>query len=286
MLMETAMDIYLDGLRVKEYSQETIRAYRRDLKKFQCFLMSEREGEVRIVDIMLADLESYVLFLKETCKLQPRSRNRYMSSLSAFFTYSVKRGWVSRNPALWLDAAKVYNRPMSVCTEEELCRLIEAIDQPVVRAAVEFMAKTGLRCGEATNLKVEEIDYQFGRIHVIAGKGGKYRSVPIAQSLLPVIQQYEQNVRNTDSPYFFATTKTGRLSAQYINFTLKRITKELGWKKKITNHSLRRTFATNLYKRGVGLETIKTLLGHESIRTTSIYLQLQEEDLRNAVDLL
>lgn len=286
MLMEAAMDIYLDGLRVKEYSQETIRAYRRDLKKFQCFLMSEREGEVRIVDIMLADLESYVLYLKETCKLQPRSRNRYMSSLSAFFAYSVKRGWVSRNPALWLDAAKVYNRPMSVCTEEELCRLIEAIDQPVVRAAVEFMAKTGLRCGEATNLKVEEIDYQFERIHVIAGKGGKYRSVPIAQSLLPVMQQYEQSVRSTDSPYFFATTKTGRLSAQYINFTLKRITKELGWKKKITNHTLRRTFATNLYKRGVGLETIKTLLGHESIRTTSIYLQLQEEDLRNAVDLL
>src|SRR5690606_34220343 len=145
--------------------------------------------------------------------------------------------------ALLVDRAKVVEQPKEVLTEEEVEQLVEAIEHPIIRIAVLFMAKTGLRVNEMANLKLRTVDFEMNRIHVFEAKGGKYRTVPLADSLKPVLEEYLQNTRETDSEYFFATKKTGRLSAQYVNSELKRAAKELKWKKHITNHTLRRSFA-------------------------------------------
>lgn len=171
-------------------------------------------------------------------------------------------------------------------TEGEIAQLVEAIEKPILRLAVLFMAKTGLRVNEVVMLKLSAVDLETNIIHVIEGKGGKYREVPIAESLRTELIEYLQQTREADSEYFFATKKTGRLSAQYINRELKMAAKALGWDKNITNHTMRRSFATILLNKNVNIVTIQHLLGHSSLRTTSIYLNILDLDLRNAVDLL
>lgn len=286
MQFEEAQETYLQTLQVKEYSPETLRGYRRDLNLFNTFMSQRYNMSVYLVEINTDDIEAYQYYLSNVRKLQPRSRNRYLSSVSSLLNYALRKTWIDKNPAHLVDHAKVIEKPHVTMTEEEVEELVSVIEHPIIQTAVIFMAKTGLRVSEAINLKLEEVDFQTNKIHVIDGKGGQYRSVPIAKSLEPLLQSYIQDVRDADSSNFFATKKTGRLSAQYINRVLKETTKQLKWTKNITNHTLRHSFATNLYQKGVSLVAIQKLLGHESLKTTSIYLNVQSDELHEAVNLL
>lgn len=286
MQFEKAKTAYLVTLETREYSTETIRGYSRDLALFSTFMNLRYNLSVYIDEITIDDIEAYQQYLSNERKLQPRSRNRYISSISSLFTYALRKAWVDKNPAQFVDHAKVIEKPKVTLTEEEIKILVKKIQHPIIQITVLFMAKTGLRVSEAINLKTDDIDFQQNNIHVIGGKGGKYRCVPIANSLKPFLLTYSKEVRNTTVPYFFSTEKTGRLSGQYINHILKDTTTQLKWPKKVTNHTLRHSFATNLYQKGVSLVTIQKLLGHESLKTTAIYLNVQSVELHEAVNLL
>lgn len=285
MLLEDVQEKFLDSLKLKDYSNETLRGYRSDLNSFIKFMSNRYNTSVYIDEISVEDIEDYLRYLADIRNLQPKSRNRYLSSISSMLTYAVKKEWITKNPALVVDNAKVIEKPKVALTEKEIDELVEVIEKPIIKTAVIFMAKSGLRVNETINIKKDEVDLNTNIIHVV-GKGGKYREVPIAQTLKPVLIHYLEEIRDSDSKYFFATKKTGRLSAQYINRELAMATKKLGWTKQVSNHTLRRSFATNLYLKGVSLVAIQKLLGHESLRTTSIYLNVHQSELHEAVNLL
>ncbi|MDV6378219.1 tyrosine-type recombinase/integrase [Sporosarcina sp. GW1-11] len=286
MLFDDAMALFLRSIRLKEFSGETQRAYARDLKLFNTFLSEEYNAAVYIDEITVHDIEQYLHYLAVDKVLKARSRNRYVSTVSSMFNYALKKEWIEKNPATFIDTARVTEQKKVSLTEGEIAQLVEVIEKPILRLAVLFMAKTGLRVNEVVMLKLSEVDLETNIVHVIEGKGGKYREVPIAESLRTELIEYLQQTREADSEYFFATKKTGRLSAQYINRELKMAAEALGWDKNITNHTLRRSFATILLNKNVNIVTIQHLLGHASLRTTSIYLNILDLDLRNAVDLL
>ncbi|WOV84726.1 tyrosine-type recombinase/integrase [Sporosarcina jeotgali] len=286
MTYEEVSEAYLQSIKIRGFSKETCRGYMRDLKQFEVFIIEHFNGSVYIDEISMNDVEKYMHYLTEERKLKPRSRNRYLSSLNSMFTYALKNEWVEKNPAALIDAAKVIEQQKDSLSEEEIDQLLKAVEKPILRMAILLMAKTGMRINEVVELKTSAVDLELDVIHVIEAKGGKYRKLPLAKSLKPEIIEYLETVRKSDSEYFFATTKTGRLSAQYVNLTIKKTGKLIGIEKKVTNHTLRRSFATNLLKRDVNIVVIQKLLGHASLRTTSIYLNVMTVDLRNAVDLL
>lgn len=286
MLFDETQELFLQSYKLKEASKETLYGYRRDLQLFHDFLSKRLNTSVYVDEIELEDLEAYLYYLAEVRKLLPSTRNRYLASVSSMLNYAVKKGWMEQNPALLIDRAKVIEQPKVTLNEKEIDQLVEVIEHPVIRTAVLFLAKTGLRVNEMTQLKLQAVHFETNRIHVYEAKGGKYRVVPMAASLKPVLQEYLDNIREADSEYFFAVQKTGKLSAQYINRELSRAIRQLNWTKHVSNHTLRRSFATNLYNKNVGLVTIQKLLGHESLKTTSIYLNVQSADLEDAVNLL
>lgn len=286
MMFDDVAASFLQSIQLKEFSAETLRAYKRDLKQFNTFLSTQYNTAIYIDEITVHDIEQYLHYLAVDKALKARSRNRYLSTLSSMFNYALKKEWVEKNPAAFIDTARVTDQKKVSLSEEEVSQLVESIEKPLLRLAVLFMAKTGLRVNEVVMLKLSAVDLETNIVHVIEGKGGKYREVPIAESLRTELIDYLQETREADSEFFFATKKTGRLSAQYINRELKMAAEALGWDKKITNHTMRRSFATNLLKKGVNIVTIQHLLGHASLRTTSIYLNILDLDLRNAVDLL
>lgn len=286
MLLEDLKSTFINSLKINEYSKETIDGYKKDLRLFNRFLCRQYNGFVYIEDITTDDIEEYMLYLAEERKLKPRSRNRYLSSVSSMLNYAVKKEWLEKNPASVVDNAKVIETQKISLSEDEVEELLNAINKPLIRVAVNFMAKSGLRINETVNLKLENVDFEKDLIYVINGKGKKNRNVPLAKSMRSDLVTYIDQIRDSDSPYFFATKKTGRLSAQYTNYELRKAVNSLGWKKTVTNHTLRRSFATNLLHKGVNIVTIQHLLGHASLKTTSIYLNVQPPDLRNAVDLL
>jgi len=285
MLLDNAQEKFLDSLKVKGYSDETFRGYNGDLNTFNEFLSHRYNTSVYVDEIDVEDIEAYLQYLANIRHLQPRSRNRYLSSLSSMLNYAMKKEWISKNPATLVDNAKVIEKPKVALTSDEIKELTEVIDNPIIKTAITFMSLSGLRVNETTSIKIDAIDFHKNVIHV-TGKGGKYRAVPIAQTLKPLLTHYLKEIRNSASDYLFATKRTGRLSADYINSELATATKKLDWTKKITNHTLRHSFATNLYLKGVSLLAIKELLGHESLKTTAIYLNVKQSELHEAVNLL
>lgn len=142
-----------------------------------------------------------------------------------------------------------------------------------------------LRVSEATNLQLKDVDFVNRVIHVIEGKGGKNRDVPMNESLAKILQDYLETVRpEGNSLLFFATEKTGAISQQYINRKLKETCKKINLGKVVTSHILRHSFASQLVKTDTHVAHIQRLLGHADVRTTSVYMHAEYRDLADAVN--
>ncbi|WP_446898495.1 tyrosine-type recombinase/integrase [Clostridium sp. LBM24168] len=169
-------------------------------------------------------------------------------------------------------------------TEDEFKKVLEHTDSRLMNCIFDVIFHSGLRIGELTNLKIEDVDLNYKIIHVL-GKGKKYRDIPISEKIYGTLVEY-LNTRKADGDYFFATKRTGKVSQQYINRCLKDAIKKAEISKKISCHSLRHSFATNLLIKGANIQDIRELLGHSNIKVTSIYLHSIPQNLRKSINLL
>jgi integrase/recombinase XerD len=281
-----AVEGFLKYLESIDRSSETIKGYRKELGYFGKFLKEKYSFERNVEDITIEDLEGYIYYLKKAGKMSA-TRSRVVYIFRSFYNYLYKREFCSKNLALFLEPIRVKQKERVYITEEEFNMLVEKIDKPIVKACVYTIFYTGLRVSEATNLKLENVDLDNRLIYVIAGKGNKDRIVPICGKLYPILIEYINDIRpDIESNNFFCTRKTGKLSPQYINVLLHKATDSLGYKKRISAHILRHSFASNLILQNAPLPAVQKLLGHSDLRVTSRYIHQSLKQLEDAINLL
>ena len=153
-------------------------------------------------------------------------------------------------------------------------------------AIIHLALGTGLRVSELTSLKVDHIHFKRGsnQIVVYKGKGDKDRIVTINNNLKSIIQQY---MDYHPSVYLFPSERGEQLTRSGIQQIFKKWANKAGLPKRYSIHSLRHTYATNLYKAsGYNLRLVQKQLGHSSISTTQVYADTYDEDLEIAVEKL
>jgi integrase/recombinase XerD len=148
------------------------------------------------------------------------------------------------------------------------------------------MFYTGGRMSEMVHLKLKHVDFDSRILHIIDGKGRKDRRIPICDKLYDILTHYLSDLRESDSPLFFATVSTGKVSSTYINRCLHEAVGKLGWEKDISAHVLRHSFGTNLLEKGASVVSIQKLLGHSNLAVTSRYLHQDMNTLNAVVNLL
>lgn len=277
---------YMNILKRKEMSSETIRGYQVDLRQFNKFLLGESNTPVFVNQITEENIE---LFVDQLVKkdLKPASINRKINAISSFCNFGVKKRWLAYNPANDVDRVKGKSKERTFLTISEMQQLIEAIEHPIIQTVAILMSNTGLRVSEATNLQLKDVDFEKRVIHVIEGKGGKDRDVPMNEALAAKLKDYLLNIRPmVQSLFFFATKKTGMVSQQYVNRTIKETCRTIGQEKEVTSHVLRHSFASQLVKTSTHVSHIQRLLGHADVRTTSIYMHAEQQDLADAVNTI
>lgn len=286
MLLKDAIKKFKHYLIVTDKSSETVRSYCVDLANFEKFLEHKFNCPLYLNEIKVCDIEEYLYFLKKKhLKTATRSRNLY--TLRSFWNYAYKNKLCNFNLAMAVEPIKIQRKERTYLTTEESITLINSIPHPLIKLVITTLYYTGLRISECLNLKIDNVDFEGKIIHVIGGKGNKNRDIPINEHLLPLFQEYIKNERPcVNSNYFFATKKTGRLSAPYVNSVLKDTTHSLGWKKHVTAHILRHSFASNLIKNGVNLVYVQKLLGHSNLKVTSIYTHANMEELNKSINVL
>lgn len=286
---------FLDHLEVvRNLSQRTIAAYRRDLCDLEEFI----GGHFGRNNFRWQEVDRGVVraFLGESGRrgLAPSTIARKLSAIRAFFQHLHRQGEVPSNPARQVRGPKrdrTLPGHMRVQEMEELfrwtaSRAAQRNDLTATRllAALELFYGSGLRLAELGSLNVASIDLDRRQLRVL-GKGRKERIVPITDSAAKAVRDYlprRAEVVASGCPALFVGRHGNRLSNRYIQQTVQAAITRFASAANLSVHSLRHTFATHLLDAGADLMAVKELLGHASLGTTRIYAHTSKERLRRA----
>jgi len=177
-----------------------------------------------------------------------------------------------------------------VLTDSEQTRMLELCNPRYQsgmrnRAMIRFALGTGLRAGELVALKPEhlELDQTGGRVVVREGKGAKDRFVWFGWAVRDDLGRWME--RRPESPWVFCTAKGGQLSPRYLRTMVKRLAHKAGVAEadKVSPHTLRHTFASDMYRATKDLAAVQKALGHASITTTMIYTHISDDVVERAM---
>jgi integrase/recombinase XerD len=150
------------------------------------------------------------------------------------------------------------------------------------KAMMSLMLNCGLRVSEVINLRPGNINLTKGKLRVEAGKGNRDRDLAIPEEYLTDLLDSWRKKR-PESSFFFSTLKGKKLSIRYLQQMVKRYAQKAGLNKRISPHTLRHTYATQYYKQTKDIETLRRILGHSDISTTTIYITLANIDVENGM---
>lgn len=272
---------------VQGCTNRTLELYKRNLQQ------AIRTINKHIKDITADDVRIYL-----AKKKMQKSSSAYLANihrtLSSFFTWAASEEWVEKNPMLRVEKIKIHYKPEEALTDEQMELIRYCCKTKREKALVEFLYSTGCRIAEACALNISDVDFDKDECQVL-GKGQKYRTVYISQRCKFAMKDYINN-RKDNHPGLFAYDFDpilgeklrqqqidklgidGRLTPDEARAVIKRIGSRAGIR--LHPHLLRKTLATQALRRGMPIEEVRLMLGHESIATTTIYAQTQQDSVK------
>ena len=281
------VDLFLDYLKLeRNYSPATVKHYRDDLKEFERFFQEldlQLSWETIDSDIVRRWMEA----MMDRGNVAS-SVNRRLSALRSFYRYALRRNLVEKDPVHGIQGPK-RKRPLpQFLKEAEMDQLLDenmwtdCYKDVLARTIIVTFYETGIRISELIGLNDKDVDYINCEIKV-TGKRDKQRIIPFGDELSETLISY-QHRRNAEmkceSEAFFRTEKGERVTDAQVRQIVKTNLSKVSTLKKRSPHVLRHTFATAMLNHEAGLESVKKLLGHESLSTTEIYTHTTFEQLK------
>ena len=284
--MERQLKQFFDFLENdKKLSENTLQSYKRDLKQFRKYLESYGLHYNRVKE---EDMENYIKELQEQGK-KASSISRCIASIRSFYQFVLKHKKIKNDPTAHLQSPKIEKRVPSVLTSKEVELLLKQPDNEDLKgirdkAMLEFAYATGMRVTEIISLDIDDINLEEG--YAICKGTNKQRIIPLGSLCLKALKAYLEEARDI-------LIKSDEERALFVNINGGRLTRQGFWKiikyykdqahitKDITPHVLRHSFATHLLQNGADLKAIQTMLGHSDISSTQVYMQFQDEGLKN-----
>ncbi len=284
--MEKQIKLFLEFLENdKKLTSNTLQSYKRDILQYQDYLEINQLNYIKITNSQLnAYFEHLVSIGKKTSTI---SRN--LASIKSFYQFLVKNKKMKKNPTVGIQSPKVEKKVPNILTAKEVELLLEqpqSIDLKGIRdkAMLEFAYATGMRVTEIISLDITDVNLEES--YVMCSTGSKKRTIPLGNLSLKALKDYVEKAR----PILI---KDENVKALFVNINGKRLTRQGFWKivkyykeqahitKEITPHVLRHSFATHLLQNGADLKAIQTMLGHSDISSTQVYMQFQNENLKD-----
>ena len=166
-----------------------------------------------------------------------------------------------------------------VLSEEEVMSIFKAVGNLKHKALLMLLYSSGLRIGEALKIRLFDIRSEEGLIYIRNSKGAKDRRVPLSAKMLEILRSYHQAYQPKN--YLFEGWGGRPYSHSSANKVLKEALRKAGIERRITLHTLRHSYATHVTNRGVNIQYLQEILGHQSPKTTMLYTHLSGKDIRN-----
>lgn len=273
-----ALEKFVQYLKLRAYSESTIRTYRNEFVQLLQLLNKKPVNELTI-----DELKRYMVFAMEKQGINENTAHSRLNALKFYFEQVLGREkffWEIPRPKKPLLLPKVLS-------EDELGKLFRGLVNIKHKAMLFTAYSAGLRVSEVAALKIKDIDSGRMQILIEQAKGKKDRYVTLSPVLLDILRAYMKKYKPKPEIYLFESERTG---GAYPTRTIQRIFQLAKQKAKIGKeagiHSLRHSFATHLLEKGTDIKYIKDILGHFDIRTTERYLHVSKKNLVNIISPL
>lgn len=200
--------------------------------------------------------------------------------LSAVFGWLYNKELIKSNPMKGIGSIKVEKKLKKALSDVELEKLKRSTTNIRDLAIIELLESTGIRIAELCRLTADDVDFTINEIKVF-GKGAKERIVYMSDTASFYLKSYLEK-RTDENPYLFVTKRNPykRLDVAGVQSMLKKIG-SITHIEKVHPHKFRRTFATNLLRKGVSVENVSKLLGHEKLDTTMVYCNINQNTVKS-----
>lgn len=271
-------DLMDRDLTIRGYSDRTRKTYLAQVRNLV------RQYMIPPDQLTIEQINQYQHYLTDDRKLSWSSFNVAVAAIRFFYRTTLNRDWDIRR----IPYQKKARQLPIVLGREELVALFAAVENLKHRAVLMTTYSAGLRLSEVLHLLVTDIDADRKVIRVRQGKGRKDRYVMLSAQLLEMLAAYREAIR--PERWLFPGDKPGRpLSSRAVQRVVVKAREKAGIRKRVTPHTLRHTFATHLLENGTHVRAIQLLLGHKSLKTTTVYMHVADTyitDTRSPLDTL
>lgn len=285
--METIIEEYLKFIQIeKGLSENTIGAYRRDLKKYQLYMQEQKIAHIDFIDRQTIQ-ECLGSLIDQGASA--KSIARFISTIRSFHQFALREKYAAKDPTVLIETPKYEKKLPDVLDVEEVIQLLETPDLTKNngyrdRTILELLYATGMRVTELIQIEIDDVNLIMGFVKVF-GKGNKERIIPLGDTVIEYLDTYINTVR----PQLLKKTVTNVL---FLNLHGRPLTRQGIWKlikqyglraninKTLTPHTLRHSFATHLLENGADLRAVQEMLGHSDISTTQLYTHVSKTQIR------
>ncbi|MEG2310366.1 MAG: tyrosine-type recombinase/integrase [Clostridia bacterium] len=283
--MKIIIDEYVENLKERQSSLNTIASYQRDVLQFSKYFENKNK---KIFDLTHEDMQEYVDHLIADGKSNS-TISRCSASIKSLYRYLVNKGLTETNIAENITAPKVDKKDPMILTSSEIEKLLEQPDLTDLKgqrdkAMLEILYATGIRVTELISLRLDDINLANGYIRV--KKKNSERHIPLGNRSLKCLKEYINKVRpllirlETEKT-LFVNTNGLKMTRQGYWKILKQYTDQAKINKEITPHTMRHSFAVHMLQTGAEIKTVQELLGHTDIASTMMYIQMAGVNIIN-----
>ena len=294
--MEKAIQEFKNYLLVeKNASPNTLDGYLTDIAQFQEFLTRSghavESSAIQIEKIDRLAVRSFMGYLYEK-KYSATTMRRKLSTLSSFFRFLCREGYVKNNVANTVPAPRMQNKLPAYFSVDDMFRLLQLPQGegflPVRdRALLELFYSCGLRISELVGLTVENTNLDSRTVKVL-GKGGKERLLPLGRQCVEALKTYlnarMDKTQKSGTDQLFLNHRGAGITVRGVRKVVDKYIKQGNFAGGVSPHSIRHSFATHLLEGGADLRSIQELLGHSSLSTTQKYTHLTLDRLSETYD--
>ena len=275
---------FIEDLQLKGLSQKTIDMYTRAVRQLTKHYHKAPEL------ISDEELRQYFLYNKNVRKWSRVAATISLCGIKYFFTLTLNREWTSLK---FIRPEKEKKLPV-ILSRQEVKAILDRVKFPHHRACLKVIYSLGLRVGEGTSLKVQDIDSQRMFVHIHQGKGNKDRYIPLPQRTLEILRAFYKMHRNPvwifpapgRGAHNLMSTAVNPIPISSIQIAFQDALKKAGIHKKVSVRHLRHSYATHLLEAGVNLRYVQQYLGHSDPKTTMIYTRLIKQDMEEPTHIL
>lgn len=283
--MKIIIDEFIDSLKARQASANTIASYERDIIQFCNYF--ETKGK-KIFDLKREDMQEYIDYLKEKGKSNS-TISRSNASVKSLYRFLLNKNLVEENIAENIEAPKVSRKEPMILTSKEIEILLEQPDLSELKgqrdkAMLEILYATGIRVTELISLRVDDVNLTNGYIKV--KKKNSERHIPLGNLSLKCLKDYINKVRpllirTEEEKTLFINTNGQKMTRQGYWKILKQYKEQAKIDKEITPHTIRHSFAVHMLQNGAELKTVQELLGHTDVASTMMYTQMANLDVKD-----